>query len=725
MYGLSSGSTKGIYPDARTSNAYGRKASMKKNDPKQLRNIAIVGHGKSGKTSLGEAILFSGKATDRLCKVDNGESVLDFEQEEKERRMTITSGFHHVNWKKNVINIVDTPGDANFVYETFNSLQIVDAAVLVIDASSGVQLVTEKAWQRIREFKLPAAIFINKLDREHTDFYSVVERVKNAFKVNILPFQLPIGSQANFKGYVDLIKMKAYQYADDESGTVTECTIPPEMEDTVAEYRQKLVEDAAETNETLMEKYLDGQELSDDELSSAIKAGVLSGNLTCLLCGSAIKNYGARQLMDFVVQFFPAPVERPAVVALDAKTGENVLVAAQEDGPLFAYVFKTIADPYAGKLTLFRVFSGSLAGDSMVYNVRKKVKEKIGSILQIEGKAQKPIDVAVTGDIVALAKLRETTTGDTFGPENSELIFKGIDPPKPVASYAVIPKSRGDEDKMAGAFARLIEEDPTLQLKRDEQTNEFILSGVGQSHLDVTVAKLKRKFGVEIEMQLPKIPYRETIKGRTKVQGKHKKQTGGRGQYADTWIEIEPLARGGGFEFVDKIVGGAIPRNYIPAVEKGIVNQMKKGILAGYPIVDVRVTLYDGGYHEVDSSDMAFQIAGSKGFKKGFLECNPVLLEPIMNVEITVPEEMTGDIMGDINGRRGRVLGMEQTVGGQLIKAQVPLAEMLRYSMELTSLTSGRGMFTMEFDHYEEVPAHLAQKVIAASKTGAEEEEEE
>lgn len=690
-----------------------------------IRNIAIAGHGKSGKTSLGEAILFSGKATDRLCKVDNGESVLDFEPEEKDRRMTITSGLHHVTWKKTLINIVDTPGDANFVYETFNSLQIVDGAILVIDASSGVQLVTEKAWQRIREFKLPVVIFINKLDRDHTDFYTVLDAVKNALKVNVLPLQLPIGRQSSFGGYVDLVKMKGYRFATDESGTVTECDIPDDMKETVTEYRQKLVEDVAELNEELMEKYLDGQELSDEELSQAIKAGVASGGLVCVMCGSAIKNFGARQLMDFIVQFFPSPLERPPITAINAQTGEPVQVQVQEDGPLFAYVFKTIADPYAGKLTLFRVFSGSLAGDSTVYNVKKKVKEKIGSILQIEGKAQKPIDVAVTGDIVALAKLRETTTGDTLGPENSDVIFKGIDPPKPVASYAVIPKSRGDEDKMAGAFARLIEEDPTLQLKRDEQTNEFILSGVGQTHLDITIAKLKRKFGVEIEMQLPKIPYRETIKGRTKVQGKHKKQTGGRGQYADTWIEIEPLPRGGGFEFVDKIVGGAIPRNYIPAVEKGIVNQMKKGILAGYPIVDVRVTLFDGGYHEVDSSDMAFQIAGSKGFKKGFMECNPVLLEPIMYVEITVPEEMTGDIMGDINGRRGRVLGMEQTIGGQLIKAHVPLAEMLRYSAELTSLTSGRGMFTMEFDHYEEVPAHLAQKVIAASKVGAEEEEEE
>lgn len=698
---------------------------MKKNEPKQIRNIAIVGHGKSGKTSLAEAILFSGKATDRLCKVDNGESVLDFEQEEKDRHLTIMSALHHVTWKKYTINVIDTPGDANFVSDTFNSLQIVDGAVLAVDAASGVQLITEKTWYKIKEFKLPCIIFINKLDRENTDFYNVFESIKTALKTNITPLQLPIGSQSNFKGYVDLVKMKGYSFAGDESGNTTECDIPADMKDTVDEYRQKLVEDIAESNETLMEKYLDGQELSDEELSEAIKTGVAGAGLTCLMCGSGIKNFAAKQLMDFVVQFFPSPLERKEVAALNKKSGESAKIEVKEDGPLFAYVFKTIADPYAGKLTLFRIFSGSLSGDSTVYNAKKKVKEKIGPILQIEGKAQKPIDVAVTGDIVALAKLRETTTGDTFGADGSEIIFKGVEPLRPVASYAVIPKSRGDEDKMASSFARLIEEDPTLQLKRDEQTNEFILSGIGQSHLDVTIAKLKRKFGVEIEMQIPKIPYRETIKGRTKVQGKHKKQTGGRGQFADTWIEIEPQQRGSGFEFADKIVGGAIPRNYIPAVEKGIVNQMKKGILAGYPIVDVKVSLYDGGYHEVDSSDMAFQIAGSKGFKKGFMECNPVLLEPIMNVEVTIPEDMTGDIMGDMNGRRGRVLGMEQTVGGQLIKAHVPLSEMQRYSVELTSMTSGRGMFTMEFDHYEEVPAHLAQKVIAASKTGAEEEEED
>ncbi len=694
---------------------------MKKNESSLIRNIAIVGHGKSGKTSLAEALLFSGKATDRLCKVDNGESVLDFEPEEKDRKMTIMSSFHHVNWKKHLVNIIDTPGDANFVSDTYNSLQVVDAAVLVIDAASGVQVITEKVWQHLKELNIPTLIFINRLDRENTDFFAILDSIKNTLKVNPAPIQVPIGSDLNFKGFVDLIKMKGYEFAGDESGNVSDCEIPSEISEKVEEMRQKLIEDIAESSEELLEKYLDGQEITSDEINKVIKTGVKDCNLYCVLCGAGVKNYGARQLLDFVTQYFPSPLDRSEIEAVDPKSNEAKKVAIKEEGPLFAYVFKTIADPYAGKLTLFRVFSGSISSDSTIYNAKKQVKEKIGQVLQIEGKAQKALEGAVAGDIVAVAKLKETTTGDTFCDEGGETaFFKALEHQKPVASYAIYAKSRGDEDKMAGSFARLTEEDPTLQLKRNDETREFILSGVGQVHLDVAAARLKRKFGVDIEMKLPKLPYKETIKGRTKIQGKHKKQSGGRGQFADTWIEIEPLPRGGGFEFVDKIVGGAIPKNYIPAVQKGIVNQMKEGILAGYPIVDIRVTLYDGSFHDVDSSDMAFQIAGSKGFKAGFVECKPVLLEPVMSVEITVPEDVTGDIMGDINSRRGRVLGMEQSVGGQLVKAMVPLAEMQQYSAELTSMTSGRGMFTMEFDHYDEVPQHLSEKIIAASKAGEE-----
>ena len=689
---------------------------MKKNEPKQIRNVAIIGHGKSGKTSIAEAILFNSKSTDRLCKVDNGESVMDFEPEEKDRHMTIMSSFHHAAWKKHTVNIIDTPGDANFVSDTYNSLQVVDAAILVVDAASGVQIITENLWQYLKKYKIPTLIYINRLDRENTDFHSIIDSIKNTLNINPCPLQIPIEINSEFKGIVDLIKMKGYKFADDESGNATACDIPADMADKVEEMHQKLVEDIAESNEDLLEKYLDGQELGSDEITNAIKTGVNNNSLFCVMCGAGLKNHGISQLLDFIVEFFQCPLDRGEIDALVPGTDEIKKIAAVEDAPLFAYVFKTIADPYAGKLTIFRVFSGSLSSDTTVYNAKKETTEKIGQIFQIEGKAQKVLDGAVTGDIVAVAKLKETTTGDTFCDESAVACFKSIEHQKPVASYAVFAKSRGDEDKMAGSFARLTEEDPTLQLKRNDQTREFILSGVGQVHLDVAAAKMKRKFGVDIEMKLPKLPYKETIKGRTKIQGKHKKQSGGRGQFADTWIEIEPLQGGSGFEFVNKIVGGAIPKNYIPAVEKGIVNQMKDGIIAGYPIVDIKVTLYDGSYHDVDSSDMAFQIAGSKGFKAGFVECKPVLLEPIMSVDITVPEDMTGDIMGDINGRRGRVLGMEQGVGGQLVKAMVPLAEMQRYSAELTSMTSGRGMFVLEFDHYEEVPQHLSEKIIDASK---------
>ena len=692
---------------------------MKKNEPSQIRNIAVIGHGKSGKTSLAEAMLFCGKSTDRLCKVDNGESVFDFEQEEKDRKITIMSALHNLTWKKHFINIIDTPGDANFVSDTFNSLQVVDAAILVVDAAAGVQVVTEKLWQRLREKKIPTMIVISRLDRENTDFYKALENIKEKLGINPTQLQLPIGSESGFKGVVDLLKMKAEEFASNDTGDSTTADIPADMQDKVSEIREKFIEDIAESSEELLDKYLDGQELSNEEISSAIKAAVADDNLYCVMCSAGTKNFGTKQILDFVINCFPSPLAKTEVEAIDPKTEEMVKVKTGENEPLFAYVFKTIADPYAGKLTLFRVFSGTVTPDSTLYNAKKQTKEKIGQILRIEGKAQNSVDSAVTGDIVAVAKLKETTTGDTFAEDKNAACYKEIEHQKPVASFAVFAKNRSDEDKMAGAFARLMEEDPTLIFGRNDETKEFLLSGVGQVHLDVAVSKLKRKFGVDIEMKTPKISYRETIKGRTKIQGKHKKQSGGRGQFADTWIEIQPLP-GGGFEFENKIVGGAIPKNYIPAVEKGIVNQMKDGILAGYPIVDIKVSLYDGGYHDVDSSDMAFQIAGSKGFKLGFPECKPILLEPIMSVEVTVPDDATGDVMGDLNSRRGRVLGMEQAVGGQMVKAHVPLAEMLMYSAELTSMTSGRGMFEMEFDHYEEVPREVSEKIIAASKTDEE-----
>ena len=690
---------------------------MKKYESKDIRNVAIVGHGKSGKTSLAETFLYNGKATERLGRVDNGDSVLDFDPEEKARQLTINSAFHHVNWKKCLVNIIDTPGDANFIADTHNSLQAADGSILVIEATSGVQVITEKVWHYLNEFKLPRLIVINKLDRENSDFYATLDNIKNKLKINPLALQIPIGREAEFKGVVDLVKMKGFVFTDDESGDFKESEIPDDCREQAAAQRQKMIEDIAEAHEELLEKFLDGQELSPEEISIGIKKGILNQTLIPVLCGSALSNIGIKTIMDAVVEYLPSPLDRGALEVLDLKTKEKKKLEPKEAAPLAAFVFKTIADPYAGKLTIFRVFAGTLNADSTVYNATKKVKEKIGQILQLEGKGQKPTESAITGDIVALAKLRETTTGDTFCDEKNELSFDKIKFPSPVISYSLAPKSRGDEDKMSNALARLIEEDPSLTIQREEQTHEFILSGMGQIHLDATIEKLKRKFGVEVETDIPKIPYKETIKGKTRIQGKYKKQSGGRGQYGDAWLEIEPLPHGAGFEFADKIVGGSIPKNYIPSVEKGVAETMHEGVLAGYPVVDIKVSVVDGSYHDVDSSDMAFKIAASMGFKKGFMECHPILLEPVMNVEVTVPEEMTGDIIGDMNSRRGRVLGMDQGVGGQVVKATAPLAEMLRYASDLTSITSGRGMFTMEFDHYDEVPAHLSEKIIAAAKT--------
>jgi elongation factor G len=565
----------------------------------------------------------------------------------------------------------------------------------VVDASSGVQVITEKVWQYLNEFKIPRIIVINKLDRENTDFYNTLENIKKTLKIKPVVMSIPIGKEAGLKGVVDLVKMKGYTYATDGSGNFTEGDIPEDCRDSATEYRQKLIEDIAETNEQLVEKYLEGQELTAEEIAGGIKTGIINQSIVPVVCGSAIQNNGIRMIMDYLADYLPSPLERSAIEVIDVKTKEQKTLEPKNDAPLAAYIFKTIADPYAGKLTIFRVFSGTLNADSTLYNATKKTREKIGQILQLEGKTQKPAESAITGDIMALAKLKESTTGDTYCDEKNEINFKRITFPSPVFSSALFPKSRGDEDKMSNALARLVEEDPSLTLKRDEQTKEFILSGMGQIHLDVTIEKLKRKFGVEVETSIPKIPYKETIKVKTRVQGKYKKQSGCRGQYGDCWLEIEPLQRSGGFEFVDKIFGGAIPKNYVPSVEKGVVEAMHEGVLAGYPIVDLKVLVVDGSYHEVDSSDMAFKIAASMGFKKGFMDCHPILLEPVMNVEVNVPDDMTGDIIGDLNSRRGRVLSMDQGVGGQVVKAMVPMAEMLRYASDLTSITSGRGMFTM------------------------------
>ncbi|MGZ3593137.1 MAG: elongation factor G [Syntrophales bacterium] len=688
---------------------------MSKYEPNSLRNIAIVGHGSTGKTSLCESLLFITGKTDRQGRVDDGTSSMDFEPEEQKRRISISAAANFVEWEKHRITILDTPGDSNFSYDTRNCLRVADGAVVVIDAVGGVEFQTEKVWEYADEYKLPRIVFISRMDRERADFFTSVETIKSRLGKKATPVFLPIGKEDTFKGVIDLISKKALIF-DGTSGKYKSADIPADMKDIVEKYRENMVEDIAESDEKLMDKYLDAGELSDDELKAGLKKGVMSLSLLPVACGSAVKNIGIAPLIDLVINALPSQVERGPVTGKKPGKDEIETRTPEESAPFSALVFKTIADPYAGRLTLFRVFSGTVTSDSTFYNSSRKITERFGNIFFLEGKSQKPVESLVPGDIAAVAKLKETTTGDTICNEKAAIIFEKVVPPPPIMSFAVAPKSRGDEDKIVSSINRIIEEDPTLTFRREEQTKEMILSGMGQVHIEVSIEKMKRKFGVELTLKTPKVPYKETIKGKTNVQGKYKKQSGGRGQFGDCWLDIEPLPRSGGYEFADKIVGGVIPQQYRPAVDKGIVEAMLEGVIAGYPVVDVKVSLVDGSYHTVDSSEMAFKIAGSMGFKKGVLACQPVLLEPIVNIDIEIPDEYMGDVIGDLNGRRGKVLGMESKGPNRIIKGQVPLAEILRYAPDLRSMTSGRGTFTYEHSHYEEVPPFIAEKIIAESK---------
>jgi len=683
---------------------------METND---LRNVALISHGGAGKTSLADAFLFDTKVNNRLGSVDEGTSLFDFEPEELKRQKSLSASLHHFKWEKSEMNIIDTPGDSNFSADLQNCLQIVDAAIVVIDAVSGVQVQTEKVWKYADNFGLPRLIFINKIDMERANFTQVLKSIEEILGKKPMVIQLPLGEESAFAGVIDLITMKALRFSDDGSGEFSQEDIPEDMRSQAEEFNKKMIEDIAESSDALLEKYLEGTELTPDEISNGLKQGVVSGNLIPVLCGSASKNMGIQPLLSFIAHCFPSPIERAPFVGINPSNQKEEGRGAGKDDPFSALVFKTVADPYAGKLTIFRIISGVLNSDSIVYNSNKDAKERIGQILKIEGKNQKAINPAITGDIVAVAKLKETTTGDSFCDEKKQITFKKFDLPEPVMQLALEPKSKGDEDKLISSLSRLMEEDSTLKTRRDEQTKEFILLGMGQTHLDVAIEKMQRKFGVNLEVKTPKVPYKETVRGTAKGQGKLKKQSGGRGQFADTWMEIEPLPKGQGFEFVSKIVGGAIPRQYIPSVEKGVKESMREGVLAKYPVVDFKVTLYDGSFHDVDSSDIAFKIAASMGFRKIMQEARPTLLEPIMNIEVTVPDDCMGDVIGDLNGRRGRIGGMEPKINHQVIKAQVPMAEILRYASDLTSITGGRGTFTMEFSHYEEVPSHLSDQIIA------------
>lgn len=683
---------------------------MKNYKMQDIRNVGLIGHGHAGKTSVSEAILFNTGASDRLGKVGDISSVMDYDPDEIKRGHSINASLAFCEFDKTKINLIDTPGNNNFIADTPACIRVVDGAVVVVGADDGVQFFTERVWQWADEEGLAKIVFINKADSERADIPPILESIRKKFNVTPVLINRPLDSGENLKGVVDLVHLAAHFY-EGGKGEGVAGAIPDDLKEEVETARDELTEAVAEVDDELIEIYLDKGELSDEEFAQGLNSGITSGKLVPVLCGSATLNIGIDRLTRGIVDYLPSPDRRKALTGTEK--GEEVTRKGSPDEPLAALVFKTVADPYAGKLTLFRVFSGSLKADSTFYNPLKESAERVGQVFLIQGKKQVSVPEVPAGDLGAVAKLKVTTTGDTLSAQNAPLVLPPIQFPKPVLSRAVLPKTRADEEKISSSLARMAEEDPTLKIDRDVQTHEQLMSGMGEVHLDVIIERMKRRFGVEVDVKPPKVPYRETIRGSTKVQGKYKKQTGGRGQYGDTWIEISPLEKGGGFLFEDKIVGGAIPKTYIPAVEKGIQEAMVQGVIAHYPMVDVKVTLYDGSYHDVDSSEMAFKIAGSLGFKKGVMDCRPILLEPVMTMEIVVPSEYVGDVMGDLNSKRGRIQGIDAGGDNQNIRAQVPMAEVLNYAADLRSMTSGRGNFVMEFDHYDDVPDHLAQKIIA------------
>lgn len=689
----------------------------------KIRNVAVIAHSGAGKTSLVEAILFNSGAIDRMGNTEDGNTTTDYEPEEIARKISITSAIAFCDWKDHRINLIDTPGFINFIEDTRGCLRVSDGAIVIVSAISGVKAETEKIWKYACEFEVPRIIFINKMDKETASFYRAIGEIEKSFESEAIPLHIPIGEGKNFKGIVDLISMKSYVM---ENGKTVEKEISDDIKGAADEYRRKLVEKVAESDDSLLEKYLEGGELTADEIMKGIKEGSLTRRFIPVSCGAATANAGISQLMDAVILCLPSPAEMSRISpikGINPKDAKEVQRKPVETDPFTSYVFKTVVDPYAGKLSIFRVYSGVLKADSTVLNANTGTKERIGQVFYLFGKKHIPARSVGPGEIAAVVKLKDTNVGDTLCEEHHPIILQKVKFADPVISYAIAPKSKGDEEKVSAGLHKILEEDPTIQFTRDEESKEMILSGMGQVHLEVALEKLKRKFGVEVVMKTPKIPYRETIRASAKAQGKYKKQSGGRGQYGDCWIEIEPLPRGGGYEFVDKIVGGVIPQQYRPAVEKGIIETMKEGILAGYQIVDMKVTLYDGSYHSVDSSEMAFKIAGSMALKKAFQDAKPVLLEPVMKAEVIVPDETLGAVIGDINSRRGKVQGVEPQAGGnQKVLCLVPMAEMLTYANQLQSMTSGRGLYSMEFSHYEEVPGHIAQKIIAERQKQREEE---
>jgi elongation factor G len=687
----------------------------------EIRNLGFFGHGGSGKTSICEALLFAMKQNNRLGSVDAGTSLLDYDEDEVARKISINLALGFGEYRNTLVNLVDAPGYADFFGNVISAVRAIDSAIVVIDASSGVEVGTEMAWRRLDDANLPRAIFINKLTKENTSFDVIADEIRKVFGTRVTPVYLPIGREAGLSGAVDLLNDRAYVY---DNGARKEVAIPEDLKGQITHWKEKLIEAAAEVDERLMEKFLEGEEITPDEMRAAVRKGIKAGAVYPLLGGDALTQVGVDLILDLAVEVLPSPAEMPAIKGVAPSSGSEILVSPDPDGPVCALVFKTISEAHVGDMHYVRVFRGRLEPGMLVINGTTQREEKINQIYIVKGKERTEVGKLTTGMLGALVKLKETHTGDTLADKKEPVRLTPIEFPKPSISVAIVPQSKGDEERVSNGLARLHEEDPTFSYEYNAELGQQLINGMGELHLDVIVGRLKRRFDVNVDLVKPRIPYRETITRKAEAQGKHKKQTGGRGQYGDVWLRIEPLPRGTGFQFVDEIYGGAIPGKYIPSVEKGVIEAMEKGVLAGYRMMDIKATVYDGSYHEVDSSDIAFKIAAGLAFKNACEKAGVVLLEPIMNVEITVPDRFTGDVMGDLNARRGRIMGMEAQGGLQVIKAQVPLAEMYKYSNSLRSMTQGRGYFTMEFDHYEEVPREIAQKIIDEAKRAKEEARE-
>jgi elongation factor G len=687
---------------------------MKVYDAAAIRNVALVGHGGSGKTQLASALLFTAGAVNRLGKVDDGTTTTDFDEEEIARKHTLSSSLAHAEWQKTKINIIDTPGFANFLADARAALRVAEAAVVVVDAVHGVEVQTEKLWEEAAALNLPRIVVVNKIDRERASLDRTLETLHRDCAREIAPIQLPLGEEKAFTGVIDLVAMKAYTFAGDDSGKMTEGEVPAALADRARQAREHLIESVAETDEQLMEAFFAEGTLTQDQLTSGLRAATVAGKIYPLVCTSASRVIGIQPLLDAIVAYVPSPAERP-FPAVNAD-GTETTVAASDTAPYAALVWKTIADPFAGRITMMRVVTGTLKSDATAGNVTRETTERLGHLLALQGKAQTHVPELKAGDLGAVAKLKETQTNDVLADKAVKFRFTPMKFPEPVLSYAIEPKSRGDEDKISTSMQRLREEDPSISYARDPQTHELLLAGQGQLHIEVTVAKLKRRFAVEVNLKPQRIPYRETITASTEAHGRHKKQTGGHGQFGDCKIRVEPMPRGADFEFVDDIFGGSIPRQYVPAVEKGIQDSRLRGFLAGYPMVDFKATVFDGSFHPVDSNELSFKMAGSLAFKDAMTRARPTILEPVMQVEVYAPSDFAGDLMGDLNGRRGRIAGMDTRGVMTVIRAQVPMSEMLTYEQHLTSATGGRGTYHMEYSHYEEVPQHLQGKIIAAAK---------